>query len=99
MVGVHATAINSIPNSALATVSDHIPENLEKLTAQRGSTASSTDRIIADPVMDVVLIATSADTRSDLIEQVTQAGKAVLFEKTVTLSLAREREPELGPHS
>jgi myo-inositol 2-dehydrogenase/D-chiro-inositol 1-dehydrogenase len=49
--------------------------------------------------MDVVLIATSADTRSDLIEQVTQAGKAVLFEKTVTLSLAREREPELGPHS
>jgi len=85
----------------LATVSDYIPENAEKLAAQRGSTVNSTDRIIADPVIDVVLIATSADTRSDLIEQVTQAGKAVLFEKTVALSLARSlaREPELRPHS
>ena len=90
--GVHAPAITSNPDSTLAAVSDYYPENAEKLAAQYGSTARSTDEIIADPEIDVVLIATSTDTHSNLIEQATQAGKAVLCEKPVDLSLARARE-------
>ncbi|EAQ47767.1 hypothetical myo-inositol 2-dehydrogenase [Roseobacter sp. MED193] len=92
IAGVHATAITSNPDSTLAAVSDYYPENAEKLATQYGSTARSTDDIIADPEIDVVLIATSTDTHSDLIEQATQAGKAVLCEKPVDLSLARARE-------
>ena len=78
IAGVHATAITANPDSTLAAVSDYYPENAEKLAAQYGSTARSTEDIIADPEIDVVLIATSTDTHSDLSEQATQAGKAAL---------------------
>ncbi|MBP0485107.1 inositol 2-dehydrogenase [Sagittula salina] len=92
IAGVHATAITANPDSTLAAVSDFYPENAEKLAQQYGSTARTTDEIISDPEIDVVLIATSTDTHSDLIEQATQAGKAVLCEKPVDLSLERARE-------
>jgi myo-inositol 2-dehydrogenase/D-chiro-inositol 1-dehydrogenase len=91
IAGVHATAITSNPNSTLAAVSDYIPENAEKLARQFGSTARTTDEIIADDRIDAVLIATSTDTHSDLIEAATAAGKAVLCEKPVDLSLERAR--------
>ena len=91
IAGVHATAITTNPGSRLAAVSDFIPENAQKLAAKYGTTARTTDEIIADPAIDAVLIATSTDTHSDLIERATAAGKAVLCEKPVDLSLARAR--------
>ena len=91
IAGVHATAISSHPGSTLAAVSDFYPANAEKLAAQYGSTARTTDEIIADKTIDAVLIATSTDTHSDLIEAATAAGKAVLCEKPVDLSLERAR--------
>ena len=51
----------------------------------------SSDEIIADDAINAVLIATSTDTHSDLIEAATQAGKAVMCEKPVDLSLERAR--------
>ena len=77
IAGVHATAITSNPESQLAAVSDHIAANAEKLAAQYGSVARSTENIIADPEIDAVLIATSTDTHSDLIEAPPWAGKAL----------------------
>ncbi|WP_068108232.1 inositol 2-dehydrogenase [Tropicimonas marinistellae] len=91
IAGVHAIAISSNTGSTLAAVSDYFPENAEKLAAQYGSAARSTEDIIADDSIDAVLIATSTDTHSDLIEAATQAGKAVLCEKPVDLSLDRAR--------
>ena len=91
IAGVHATAISSHPRSTLVAVSDYIAENAEKLSAQYGCAARTTDEIIADPNIDAVLIATSTDTHSDLIEAATAAGKAVLCEKPVDLSLERAR--------
>ena len=91
IAGVHATAITSNPGSTLVAVSDYIPANAEKLAAQYGCAARSTDEIIADDSIDAVLIATSTDTHSDLIEAATAAGKAVLCEKPVDLSLERAR--------
>ena len=91
IAGVHATAITSNPGSTLVAVSDYIPQNAEKLAAQYGCDARSTEEIIADPTIDAVLIATSTDTHSDLIEAATTAGKAVLCEKPVDLSLERAR--------
>mgnify|MGYP001944356248 CR=1 FL=1 len=91
IAGVHATAITSNPGSTLAAVSDYMPANAEKLAAQYGCEARSTDDIIADDSIDAVLIATSTDTHSDLIEAATAAGKAVLCEKPVDLSLERAR--------
>ena len=91
IAGVHATAISSHPGSTLAAVSDVYPEHAAKLAAQYGSVARTTEAIIADDSIDAVLIATSTDTHSDLIEAATQAGKAVLCEKPVDLSLERAR--------
>jgi myo-inositol 2-dehydrogenase/D-chiro-inositol 1-dehydrogenase len=91
IAGVHATAITSHPQSELTAVSDFYPEAAEKLAAQYGAAARSTDEIIADPEIEAVLIATSTDTHSDLMEAATRAGKAVLCEKPVDLSLERAR--------
>ena len=91
IAGVHATAITSNPGSTLAAVSDFYPENAQKLADQYGSTARTTEEIIADDSIDAVLVATSTDTHSDLIEAATAAGKAVLCEKPVDLSLERAR--------
>lgn len=91
IAGVHATAITSHPQSELSAVSDFYPEAAEKLAAQYGTVARSTDEIIADPEIEAVLIATSTDTHSDLMEAATRAGKAVLCEKPVDLSLERAR--------
>jgi len=91
IAGVHATAISSNPGSTLAAVSDYIPANAEKLAVEYGSRARTTEEIIADNSIDAVLIATSTDTHSDLIEAATAAGKAVLCEKPVDLSLERAR--------
>ena len=88
---VHAKAIASHAGSTLVAVSDHFPESAEKLAAEFNCAARTTDDIIADPAIDAVLIATSTDTHSDLMEKATAAGKAVLCEKPVDLSLERAR--------
>ncbi|MDP3261345.1 MAG: inositol 2-dehydrogenase [Tabrizicola sp.] len=89
IAGVHATAISSHPGSRLVAVSDINAAAAAKLAAHHGAEARTTDAILADPGIDAVLIATSTDTHSDLIERATAAGKAVLCEKPVDLSLAR----------
>lgn len=86
---VHARAISNHPDSQLVAVSDAFAENAEKLAAQYGAEVRGSDDIIADASIDAVLIATPTDTHSDLIEAATAAGKAVLCEKPVDLSLER----------
>jgi myo-inositol 2-dehydrogenase/D-chiro-inositol 1-dehydrogenase len=86
---VHAPNIAGHANSTLAAVSDFVPEAAATLAAKFGAEARSTQEIIADPAIDAVLIATSTDTHADLIEAATAAGKAVLCEKPVDLSLQR----------
>lgn len=88
---VHAVTIAGHPGSSLAAISDVNAAAAESLAAKYGSTVRSSEDIIADKNIDAVLIATSTDTHSDLIEAATRAGKAVLCEKPVDLSLARAR--------
>lgn len=85
---VHAKAITSHPGSRLAAVSDVNAEAASKLRASFGAEAQSNEAILADGSIDAVLIASSTSTHSDLIEAATRAGKAVLCEKPVDLSLA-----------
>ncbi|MEO1780420.1 MAG: inositol 2-dehydrogenase, partial [Pseudomonadota bacterium] len=72
-------------------VSDHFPKVAQTLADAYDTSARTTDEIIADPEIDAVLIATPTNTHSDLIEAATAAGKAVLCEKPVDLSLERAR--------
>jgi myo-inositol 2-dehydrogenase / D-chiro-inositol 1-dehydrogenase len=89
IAGVHATAISTNPGSRLVAVSDINADAASRLATQYGAEAQSTDAILNNPTINAVLIATSTDTHSDLIERATGAGKAVLCEKPVDLSLAR----------
>ncbi|WP_170574028.1 inositol 2-dehydrogenase [Ruegeria atlantica] len=84
---VHAQAISAHPRSQLCAVSDAISDAAENLASEHGATARDSKEIIEDPSIDAVLVATPTDTHSDLIEAATQAGKAVLCEKPVDLSL------------
>ena len=86
---VHAKAISTHPHSKLVAVSDVNAEAAVKLAGLYGAEARSNEAIIDDPSIGAVLIATSTNTHSDLIEAATRAGKAVLCEKPVDLSLAR----------
>ncbi|MEZ5873227.1 MAG: inositol 2-dehydrogenase [Nitratireductor sp.] len=92
IAGVHATAITTHPGSRLVAVSDYVAASAEKLAHQYGAEVRSNEEIMADKSIDAVLIATSTDTHSDLIEAATAAGKAVLCEKPVDLSLERARK-------
>ncbi len=87
--GVHAEAISSHPGSTLVAVSDVFKDNAESLAGQYDCAVCSSEDILADGDIDAVLIATSTDTHSDLIEAGVAAGKAVLCEKPVDLSLER----------
>lgn len=86
---VHAQAISAHSGSRLVAVSDVAAENANNLAAEFGAKARSSDEIIADPAIDAILIATPTSTHSDMMEAATAAGKAVLCEKPVDLSLAR----------
>lgn len=91
IAGVHATAISGHSGSTLAAVSDINSAAADKIAAQYGAEVRSTEAILGDSTIHAVLIATSTDTHSDLIERATAAGKAVLCEKPVDLSLERAR--------
>lgn len=86
---VHAQAISAHPASELVAVCDVSDHNAQSLAAIYGCAVRSSEEIIADSAIDAVLIATSTDTHSDLIEAAAAAGKAVLCEKPVDLSLVR----------
>lgn len=88
---VHAKSIAAHAGSRLVAVADVHAPAAQELAKLAGAAVRDTESILADPTIDAVLIATSTDTHSDLIEAATAAGKAVLCEKPVDLDLARAK--------
>lgn len=86
---VHAKSMAATPDSQVVAVADTNAQASEALAVEIGAEARDIDAILSDVSIDAVLIATSTDTHSDLIERATAAGKAVLCEKPVDLSLER----------
>ena len=86
---VHAINIAGHARSELVAVSDVNEEAARSLAEAYGAKATSSDAILSDTSIDAVLIATSTDTHSDLIEKAAAAGKAIFCEKPVDLSLER----------
>jgi myo-inositol 2-dehydrogenase/D-chiro-inositol 1-dehydrogenase len=86
---VHAINIAGHARSQLAAVSDVNVAAAQSLADLYGASPTTSDAILNDASINAVLIATSTDTHSDLIEKATAAGKAVLCEKPVDLSLQR----------
>ena len=86
---VHASTIVQDEGSQLVAVADSVDENAKNLAETYGVNPTSVDAIFEDNSIEAVLIASSTDTHSDFIEKASIAGKAILCEKPVDLSLAR----------
>jgi myo-inositol 2-dehydrogenase / D-chiro-inositol 1-dehydrogenase len=85
---VHARTIANSGRASVAYVADAIDEAAATLAVEVGAMPASIEAILASDV-DAVLIATPTDTHADLIEQAARAGKAILCEKPVSLSVER----------
>ena len=86
-IGVmHAANIAAHPRATLAGVYDIHRPSAERTGAK---VFASVEECLADPGVDAVLIATATDTHADLLEACLAAGKPVLCEKPIDLSLSR----------
>ncbi len=87
---MHAANIAAHPRAALAGVFDvHRPAAEDVAAALDAPVFDSAEAVFASPDVDAVLIASSTPTHSDLLEAAVAAGKPVLCEKPIDLSLAR----------
>ena len=87
---MHAANIAAHPRARLAVVQDINIAAARAVAASTGARVTETAaEIFASPDVDAVLIATATDTHADLLEQAVAAGKPVLCEKPIDLSLDR----------
>ncbi|ARM92632.1 myo-inositol 2-dehydrogenase 2 (plasmid) [Rhizobium sp. CIAT894] len=86
---VHATTIAANPNAKLAYVADAFKASAEELAARTGAEVAEAEDVIKSPNVDAILIATPTPGHADLIEAAARAGKAILCEKPVSLSVDR----------
>ena len=87
---MHAENIAAHPRAALAGVYDVVAAAAQDIGQKLGVTVfDSVDAVLASDQVDAVLIATSTPTHADLLERAVAAGKPVLCEKPIDLSLDR----------
>lgn len=87
---MHAANIAAHPRAELATVYDIDESSANAVAARHDVRASgSADEVFASADVDAVLVATVTDTHADYIEKAVAAGKPVLCEKPIDLSLQR----------
>jgi myo-inositol 2-dehydrogenase / D-chiro-inositol 1-dehydrogenase len=89
---VHAKALRDSGRAQVAYVADAMPDAANALAAQVGAKTATVDDVVASRDVDAILIATPTDTHADLIEQAAEAGKMILCEKPVSLSVERIEE-------
>jgi len=86
---VHARTLADSGRAEVAYVADAMPDAAEALAGSVGARTASVEAVIAAADVDAILIATPTDTHADLIEAAARAGKAILCEKPVSLSVER----------
>ena len=89
---VHAKALHESGRAQVAYVADAMPDAASSLAGSVGAKTASVDDVMAASDVDAILIATPTDTHADLIEQAARAGKMILCEKPVSLSVERIEE-------
>ena len=83
---VHTATIGASSRAKVAFVADAMAKAASDLAATVGAKTASVEEIIASTHVDAILIATPTGTHADLIEAASNAGKAILCEKPVSLS-------------
>lgn len=87
---VHAQALRSLPNAKLVAVCDSVPGRAAALAAEDGAKAyTDYEEMLAQPEIDVVTIATPSGLHLEPTVAAARAGKHVLSEKPMEISLSR----------
>lgn len=86
---VHAGNLARHPEAELAYICDANPEAAEAAAARFGGLVAGSPDEVWDSDVDAVLIASSTNTHAELLQGAAAAGKAVLCEKPIDLSLER----------
>lgn len=97
IAGSHVSALAKFPQVILFAVSDPIMEHMDRIEAQverdhlnSGSLKKYTDyrELLLNPDIDVVIIASSTGTHAEIAKQALVAGKHVVLEKPMALSVS-----------
>jgi myo-inositol 2-dehydrogenase/D-chiro-inositol 1-dehydrogenase len=88
---IHTANLVAQAGVQLKYVADVHAPSAEALAARHGAAVASIDQVFADPDVKAVVIASSTDTHADLILRAAAAGKHILCEKPVDLTLERAR--------
>ncbi|HRX35778.1 MAG TPA: inositol 2-dehydrogenase [Aestuariivirga sp.] len=89
---VHARTIAASGKAKVAYLADAMPKAAQDLAAEVGAKVASVGDIITAKDVDAILIATPTPFHAEQIEAGSNAGKAVLCEKPVSLSVERIQE-------
>ncbi|MEZ6066033.1 MAG: Gfo/Idh/MocA family oxidoreductase [Planctomycetaceae bacterium] len=90
IAGFHAKALGAIPDARLVGAFDTAAERAEKFAAEQGCSAySDLDAMLANRDIDVITICTPSGAHRDPAVAAARAGKHVLVEKPLEITLAR----------
>jgi myo-inositol 2-dehydrogenase/D-chiro-inositol 1-dehydrogenase len=89
---IHAANLAALPGVKLQVVCDPVGSAAAELAGRLGARVGSIDAVLSDASIDVVAIASSTDTHSELITRAAAAGKHIFCEKPVDMSVVRARE-------
>lgn len=85
----HARILSDMPNVEVAWVLGRAGPEVEKLAAQVGADGTTdVSSVLADPSVELVIVAVPTFLHKDLAIQALHAGKKVICEKPITLSVA-----------
>ena len=85
---LHAGAIREIPGAELGGAFDPVPGRTEAfMNEQGGKPYPSVEALLADPAIDAVCICTPSGTHAELAVQAAEAGKHVVVEKPMAITL------------
>jgi myo-inositol 2-dehydrogenase/D-chiro-inositol 1-dehydrogenase len=89
---VHAGTIAANPKAKLVFVADAMPKAAEGLAAKHGARVASIDDIMKSKEVDAVLIGSPTGFHAEQIVAASNAGKAIMCEKPVSLKVATIEE-------
>ncbi len=96
-VRAHLPALAAEPRAALVAVADTDPDRLEAFAPPGVRTTTDAESVLADPAVDAVVIATPPSATVGLVLAALEAGKYVLAEKPIALSVAEAADVRDAP--
>ena len=89
---VHARTIGTSPKAKIAYIADAVPAAAEALAKEYGAKVASVDEIMAAKDVDAVLIGSPTGFHAGQIQAASNAGKAIMCEKPVSLDVSTIEE-------